>query len=125
MTHDSPADRDQAITAARHTARNATLNLSRDTGAQTITRPLYPGAATTSRDIKAIAGLRAGRELKLAARHIARDDVRNLRAELIGLVASVTVNHGVRTGARSAYFATPAISSASPATRWNRLWADA
>lgn len=75
MTTD-PADQSRA---ARNLARRATHDLARAAGAQTITRPTYPGARTTVPDVDPLAGLTASRQLELAAREHAATYVRAAR----------------------------------------------
>ena len=75
----SPTDREQMIRAARDAARRAAFSLARDSGAQIITRPTYPRAVTTVRDVEPLAGLASSREVELAARHTARSYIRDAR----------------------------------------------
>lgn len=65
--------------AARSLARRATLDLAHAAGAQTTTRPSYPGAHTAVPDVDPLAGLTASRRLELAARGHAADYVRAAR----------------------------------------------
>jgi hypothetical protein len=65
--------------AARTEARNAARRLALANGARTITRPLYPGASTTTRDVEPVPGLRAARDLEYAARRLTLDYVRQAR----------------------------------------------
>jgi hypothetical protein len=69
-------DRDYAVSTE---ARNAAYRLARDAGAQLITRPLFHGANLTTRDVEPAAGLRAARDLELAARRLALDYIRQAR----------------------------------------------
>ncbi|HVB43266.1 MAG TPA: hypothetical protein VNF47_11245 [Streptosporangiaceae bacterium] len=71
-----PADQRRA---ARNLARRATHDLARAAGAQTITRPTYPGAHTTVPDVDPLAGLTASRRLELAASEQAASYVRAAR----------------------------------------------
>lgn len=75
----SPKNAEQRWQAARNEARRAARLLARDSGATTITRPLYPGAETTVRDVEPLAGATAARDVELGARHTARDYVRQAR----------------------------------------------
>ena len=75
----SPTERQKYVTAARDAARRAAFALARDSGAPIITRPPYHGAVTTVRDVEPLAGLRAAREIELAARHTVRTYIRDAR----------------------------------------------
>ena len=74
-----PEERLRAVSAARSAARRSALNLARDAGAQVISRPIFPGAHTTTGDVEPLAGLQASRDIELGARHIARDYIRDAR----------------------------------------------
>ncbi len=74
-----PADRQHAIDAARNAVRNATYTIARDTGAEVITRPAYPGSDRIIRDVEPLAGLATARDLELAARTTAKDHIRRAR----------------------------------------------
>jgi hypothetical protein len=76
MPDTSPRHREHA---ARSEARTAARRLALDAGAQAITRPLYAGAGTTTRDVEPAAGMQAARDLELAARRLALDYVRQAR----------------------------------------------
>src|SRR5258708_7390517 len=75
----NPDDRQRAISAARKAARNATFTLARDSGAETITRPIFHGSDLTVQDVEPLAGMSAARELELAARDRVRDYIRQAR----------------------------------------------
>jgi hypothetical protein len=79
MTTPRYQDREQAISKARSTARRSVIELARDAGAEFITRPLFHGADTTTRDIEPLPGLSAARELELAARYLTADYARQAR----------------------------------------------
>lgn len=72
----SPRDRDLA---ARTAARAAAQKLALDAGAPTVTRPLYHGASTTTRDVEPAAGMQAARDLELAARYVTLGYIRQAR----------------------------------------------
>jgi hypothetical protein len=76
MTDPSSRNREHAV---HNEARNATHRLAIDAGAQLITRPLYTGSDLTVRDVEPAAGLKAARDLELAARRLALDYVRQAR----------------------------------------------
>jgi hypothetical protein len=76
MTSASNRDREYA---ARTEAKNAAHRLARGTGARIITRPVYPGADTTTRDVEPVPGLRAARDLEHAVRRLTLDYVRQAR----------------------------------------------
>ena len=79
MTTPRYQDREQAIGKARSAARRSVIELARNAGANLITRPLYHGADTTTRDIEPLPGLTAARDLELAARSVTADYVRQAR----------------------------------------------
>jgi hypothetical protein len=68
---------EQRIRAARETARREAVRLARDSGAQTVTRPMFRGdKEPTVRDVEPLAGARAARDIELAAKGAARDYIR-------------------------------------------------
>ena len=70
----------QRIRAARETARREAVRLARDSGAQTVTRPMFRGdKEPTVRDVEPLAGARASRDIELAAKGTARDYIRQAR----------------------------------------------
>jgi hypothetical protein len=71
MTDPSSRHREYAV---HDEAKNATLRLVIDAGAQFATRPLYTGSDRTVRDVEPAAGLKAARDLEFAPR-LARDYV--------------------------------------------------
>jgi hypothetical protein len=71
--------REKAISAARRAASRAAIDLARANGAQVINRPAFPGAQSTIQDVEPLAGLRATRQVELAARFNARGYVRDAR----------------------------------------------
>jgi hypothetical protein len=77
--HRDPEERQRAASTARAAARHAAINLARDAGAQIISRPIFPGAHSTTRDVEPLAGLRAIREIELGARDTARSYIRDAR----------------------------------------------
>ncbi len=90
-----PEERQRASSAARTTARRSALNLARDAGAQVISRPIFPGAHTTTGDVEPLAGLQASRDIELGARHIARGYIRDAREaghgwQAIGIALDLT-----------------------------------
>ncbi|MHB1597146.1 MAG: hypothetical protein ACYCU3_23595, partial [Streptosporangiaceae bacterium] len=68
----------QRAAAARETARREAQRLARDTGAQTVTRPVLPGGPDIP-DVEPLAGAVAARDLENAARRTARDDIARAR----------------------------------------------
>src|SRR6266705_4047257 len=90
-----PEERQRASSAARTTARRSALNLARAAGAQVISRPIFPGAHTTTGDVEPLAGLQASRDIELGARHIARGYIRDAREaghgwQAIGIALDLT-----------------------------------
>src|SRR5262249_51996090 len=70
----------QRIGASRETARREAVRLARDSGAQTVTRPMFRGdKEPTVRDVEPLAGARASRDIELAAKGTARDYIRQAR----------------------------------------------
>ena len=63
----------------RNEARRATFLLAHAAGAQTTTRPLYPGAEAMTIDVEPLAGARTARDLEWGARTVARDYIRQAR----------------------------------------------
>jgi hypothetical protein len=73
-------DAGQRRSEARQTARREAIRLARDVGAQTVTRPIFPGEREPAvRDVEPLAGARAARDLEAAARGTARDYIRQAR----------------------------------------------
>ena len=71
---------ERRIRAARETARREAVRLARDSGAQTVTRPMFRGdKEPTVRDVEPLAGARASRDIELAAKGTARDYIRQAR----------------------------------------------
>jgi hypothetical protein len=71
--------RQRAAGAAGAAARHAAINLARDAGAQIISRPIFPGAHSSTSDVEPLAGLRAIRDIELGARYSARNYIRDAR----------------------------------------------
>lgn len=69
---------EQRAAAARETARREAQRLARDTGAQTVTRPVLPGSPDI-RDVEPLAGAAAARDLENASRRTARDYIARAR----------------------------------------------
>lgn len=76
-TGDRPAD----VEAARMAAKRAAVDLARRSGAELTARPAFPGAQFNIPDLEPLIGLHASRRVELAARHAARDYVRQAREE--------------------------------------------
>src|SRR5262249_55930228 len=57
----------------------AIRGLVRDRGAETITRPNFPGSRLMVHDLEPLTGARAARDIELTARHAARDYIRQAR----------------------------------------------
>ena len=72
-TQDDPL---ATIRAAQSAERRAAFELASAAGAQIISRPRHPGAESTVRDVDPLPGMRASRHVELAARHSARDYIR-------------------------------------------------
>src|SRR5215469_14152873 len=71
---------EQLLREARETARRDAVRLARDAGAPIVERPAVRGQKEpTVRDVEPLAGARAARDLELAARHTARDYMRQAR----------------------------------------------
>jgi len=128
----NPADRDTAISAARTAARRAAINLARDAGAPVITRPLYPGADTTVRDIEPLAGMRAAREIELGARHTARGYIRTAREAgqswheigvALGLAPDADADQAGQTVGEAAYTYAAGRPDTETALRYGRSFA--
>ena len=68
----------QRAAAARETARREAQRLARDTGAQTVTRPVLPGGPDMP-DVEPLAGAAAARDLELASHRTARDYIARAR----------------------------------------------
>ena len=105
--HDTPTAGDQHAAAARTEARRAIFQLARDSGARTVTRPLYHGAETTTVDVEPLAGARAARHLEFAAHAAARDYIRQAREaghgwDRIGRALDITPNDGDHAGTATA-----------------------
>jgi len=81
MTRTQTAQEDSLATlcAVRYAVRRAAIELARAAGAQIVSRPVYPGAQSTVGDVEVLAGMRASRQVELAARHSARDHIRQAR----------------------------------------------
>jgi hypothetical protein len=73
-----PDERAPAASPAHH-AMGAIRGLARDRGAETITRPNFPGSRLTVHDMEPLTGARAARDIELTARHAARDYIRQAR----------------------------------------------
>lgn len=66
--------------AVRETARRAAFRLARDFGADVINRPVFSSQnEPTVRDVEALAGARAARDLELTSWGVARDYIRQAR----------------------------------------------
>jgi hypothetical protein len=71
--------RDERDYAALLAAKSAAFKLALDDGARTVMRPAYPGAETKKVDVEPVAGLRAARDLELAARRHVLQYIRQAR----------------------------------------------
>jgi hypothetical protein len=91
-------DAGKRLVAARRAALGEVFRLARDSGADLADRPILSSRnelITTVRDVEPLAGARAARDLELAARHTARDYIRQAREagrgwEQIGHALGVT-----------------------------------
>jgi hypothetical protein len=76
----SADDAERHAFEVRETARREAFRLARDAGADIIDRPAYSsGSEPTVRDVEALAGACAARDLELAARGTALDYIRQAR----------------------------------------------
>jgi hypothetical protein len=99
--------------AASETVRREAFRLARDSGASLVTRPIYSSQKEpTARDVEALAGARAARDLELAARSAARDYIRQAReaghhwdqiAQAVGLTPGGDADQQGATPAEAAY----------------------
>ena len=71
--------REKTAHAVRLAARRAVIDVARQGGAPIISRPAFRGAHATVQDVEPLAGLRAARDVELAARSGARDYIRDAR----------------------------------------------
>ena len=69
----------QPARAARTAVRAAVHAIALQAGSTMTTRPTYPGAQTTSRDVEPLAGASAARAIELAAQQAARGYIRDAR----------------------------------------------
>jgi hypothetical protein len=125
---DSPEERDRASDArraAREEARRAAFTLARDAGGQVITRPAVPGTGPGVRDVDPLSGMRAARQLELAARTIARGYIRQAReaghgwhqiGQALGVVPGGEADQAGETIAEAAY--TYAAGRPDPEAPW-------
>ncbi|MBO0819349.1 MAG: hypothetical protein J2P26_00710 [Nocardiopsaceae bacterium] len=100
------------LMAARDEARRAVHRVALDDGAQTISRPAFPGAQATVRDVEPLAGARAARKIELAARAAATGYIRDAReaghtwhdiGEALGVVPGGDAGQAGETVAEAAY----------------------
>jgi hypothetical protein len=70
---------ENAVSKARWATRQAAINVAREAGVPLIRRPLFSGAQSTFEDVEPLAGLRASREVELAARSNTQNYVRDAR----------------------------------------------
>jgi len=92
-----PGERARHFAAIRDHARRALIGLTRDRGAEFITREASCGSGMTTRDLEPLTGARAARDVELGARHAARDYIRQAREaghgwDQIGHALSVAPN---------------------------------
>jgi hypothetical protein len=122
-------DRTIAITRARNAVRDAALTLAGDSGAQTITRPAFPGSESSVRDIEPTARMRAARDLELAARHAALRYIRDAReagldwhdiGEALNITAGGDAQQADETVAEAAYTYATRNPDAEAARRYGR-----
>jgi len=78
-TPSDPSAESRVIDAARAAARSTIEGLALDHGAQVVTRPAFRGSDRAVKDVEPLAGLRAAREVELAARYAGRDYIRYAR----------------------------------------------
>ena len=120
-------------TRARNEARRATFQLARSDGAQTIARPLYPGAQTTTADLEPLAGGSAARDLEYGARATARDYLRQAReagsaweqiGQALGLTPKADADQAGMSIGEAAYSYAAGSPYASAAARYGRsfIW---
>jgi hypothetical protein len=114
-----------AVDAARTIARRAVIDVARQTGAETVQRPAYRGASSTIPDLGPEDGLRAAREIELAARHAARGYVRDARAAGLGWrEIGEALNLGPNAAERGLSAAEAAFDYAAPSadSHWSRTY---
>jgi hypothetical protein len=120
---------EERSTQARNEARRATFQLARSDGAQTITRPLYPGAQTETTDLEPLAGARAARDLEYGARAAARDYLRQAReagttweqiGQALGLTPNADADQAGMTIGEAAYSYAAGSPYTSTAVRYGR-----
>lgn len=73
--------RERAAGIALAWTRRAVLGIVADTGGPVTDRPAWPGAATTTPDAEALAGLRVAADVEHRAREIARGYIRTARED--------------------------------------------
>ena len=73
-----PDTQAQAASPAYRAGR-AIRDLAHDRGAESITRPNFPGSRLTVHDLEPLTGARAARDIELASRHAARGYIRQAR----------------------------------------------
>jgi len=107
-----PTDQAAAISHARREAHRAIVSLASAAGAPVTTRPLFPGAATTTQDVEALAGMRAARGIELGARYTARSYIRTAReaghswhdiGTALGVTAGADADQAGQSVAEAAY----------------------
>jgi hypothetical protein len=79
ITMTRPASDPDEQARAYRAAGQAVLGLARERGAELTTRPLFPSAEVTVRDVDPLAGARAARDIELGSRRSARDYIRAAR----------------------------------------------
>jgi hypothetical protein len=109
----TPGTPQQRMTAARAVARREAFRLARDSGAALVSRPmLHDDAGPTVRDVEALAGARAARDLELAARRTAHEYIRQARetghgweqiGQALGVTPGADVDQAGPTVAEAAY----------------------
>ena len=67
--------------SATHRAIQAIRDLARDRGAETITRPNFPGSRMTVHDLEPLTGARTARDIELVSRRAARTYIRAARED--------------------------------------------
>ena len=105
-----PGERAQASPGYR--AIQAIRDLARDRGAELITRPNFPGSRMTVHDLEPLTGARAARDIELAARHDAREYIRQAReagsswdqiGHALGITPGATADQAGLTVAEATY----------------------
>jgi hypothetical protein len=128
-----PAKDPDGRASASAAARRAVLGLARDRGYEFTSRETFRGSGSTVRDLEPLTGARAAREIELAARHDARDYIRQAReaghgwdhiGQALGLAPNADADQAGLTVAEAAYTYAAGHPQTDTAVRYGRsfLW---